>query len=235
MAADNKRDGRIRHGRGDSMTGRGRSGGLQTIFSFFLGLMVTAFVGVGAYTFHPPPHEQLARQVQQLDRQEVAIRDSRPPEQLTAEDRAAQIQMLNSERDQLSDAMQQAREGWARSTSIILITLATLVMAVSLVRSEQLPVVGNGLLLGGLFTMVYGIGWIISTETSVLRFVVMTVALSITLALGYFRFVRAQASPRVARDQAGGSVEVVELERRVGDLEAQLNAVADAFRHRGDR
>ena len=159
MAADNKRDGRIRHGRGDSMTGRGRSGGLQTIFSFFLGLMVTAFVGVGAYTFHPPPHEQLARQVQQLDRQEVAIRDSRPPEQLTAEDRAAQIQMLNSERDQLSDAMQQAREGWARSTSIILITLATLVMAVSLVRSEQLPVVGNGLLLGGLFTMVYGIGW----------------------------------------------------------------------------
>ena len=166
MAADTKRDGPIRHGRGDSMSGRGRSGGLQVIFSFFLGLMVTAFVGVGAYTFHPPPHEQLARQMQQLDRREVAVRDSRPPEQLTAEDRV-QIQMLNSERDQLSDAMQQAREGWARSTSIILITLATLVMAVSLVRSEQLPVVGNGLLLGGLFTMVYGIGWIISTETSI--------------------------------------------------------------------
>ncbi len=234
MAADNKRDGRIRHGRGDSMTGRGRSGGLQAIFSFFLGLMVTAFVGVGAYTFHPPPHEQLARQMQQLDRREVAVRDSRPPEQLTAEDRV-QIQMLNSERDQLSDAMQQAREGWARSTSIILITLATLVMAVSLVRSEQLPVVGNGLLLGGLFTMVYGIGWIISTDTSVLRFVVMTVALSITLALGYIRFVRAQASPPVARDQAGVSVGVAELKRRVGDLEARLNAVAEALRHRGER
>ena len=31
---------------------------LQTIFSFFLGLMVLAFVGVGANTFYPSPAEQ---------------------------------------------------------------------------------------------------------------------------------------------------------------------------------
>ena len=61
------------------------------------------------------------------------------------------------------------------------------------------------------------------------------VGVGITLALGYIRFVRAQASPPVARDQAGVSVGVAELERRVGDLEARLNAVADALRHRGER
>ena len=35
----------------------GRSTGLRTIFSFFLGLMLTAFAGVGVYTFYPPPEE----------------------------------------------------------------------------------------------------------------------------------------------------------------------------------
>ena len=33
-----------------------RSGSqLKTLFAIFLGLMVTAFVGVGVYTFYPPP------------------------------------------------------------------------------------------------------------------------------------------------------------------------------------
>lgn len=31
-------------------------------------------------------------------------------------------------------------------------------MAISLVRADQLPVISNGLLLGGVFTMLYGVG-----------------------------------------------------------------------------
>ena len=33
------------------MASMGRSDGLRTIFSFFLGLMLAAFVGVGVYNF----------------------------------------------------------------------------------------------------------------------------------------------------------------------------------------
>ena len=62
---------------------------------------------------------------------------------------------------------------------------ATLAMAVSLVRANQLQVISNGLLLGGVFTMLYGVGWIIATDVSKARFVVMAIALVITLALGY--------------------------------------------------
>jgi hypothetical protein len=56
-------------------------------------------------------------------------------------------------RNELSHAMREAREDWGRSTSIILIVLATLTMVVSLVRAEQLPVISNGLLLAGVFTV----------------------------------------------------------------------------------
>lgn len=214
----------------------GQSAGLQTIFSFFLGLMVTAFVGVGVYTFHPPPQQEFNRQIQDLIRREQAIRNSRPPNELTAADRD-QLQKINNERNSLSltDAARTDREAWGRSTSIILIIFATLAMAVSLVRADQLPVISNGLLLGGVFTMVYGVGWIVATDTSVARFVVMTVALVITLALGYVRFVHRRAMSAVP---SGSRIDNVDgppdIEQRVRELEERMNKAANALGPKSD-
>ena len=102
----------------------------------------------------------------------------------------------------LSDQAMQDRKPWCLSTSIILIVFATLVLVVSLVRADQLQVISNGLLLGGVFSMLYGVGWIAFTGTSVLRFLVMTVALGITVGLGYVRFVRRGRVRRVIPSRA---------------------------------
>jgi hypothetical protein len=210
------------------MADTGRSGGLRTIFSFFLALMVTAFVGVGVYTFHGPP-EQFQTQIRDLHRQEQAIRDSRGPNELTPADRE-QIQAIVTQRNELMDTTEAARENWGRSTSIILMALATLAMAISLVRADQLPVVSNGLLLGGVFTMLYGVGWIVATDRSVARFFVMTVALGLTLALGYVRFVRHRT---VAPAPGGASIQgtegLADIERRVSELEERMNQAASAL------
>jgi hypothetical protein len=211
-----------------------RSGGLQTIFSFFLALMLTAFVGVGVYTFHGPPQEFEA-QIRDLNRQEQAIKTSRAPNELTPVDRD-QLRDMQAQRNELSDAAQAAREDWGRSTSIILIVLATLAMAVSLVRADQLPVVSNGLLLGGVFTMLYGVGWIIATDTSIVRFLVMTIALVITLALGYVRFVRrTPISPATAASGFADTEGLADIERRVRELEERMNDAATALGSRDDR
>lgn len=205
-----------------------RRGGLQTIFSFFLGLMVTAFIGVGVYTFHPP-REELHRQIEDLNRRERAIRSSRPPDELTTADRD-EIQELETQRDGLVDADRLAREAWGRSTSIILIVFATLVMAISLVRADQLPVITNGLLLGGVFTMVYGVGWIIATDTSVARFLVMTVALVVTLGLGYVRFVRQRPIAAMPGGPATPDAQALaDIGRRVQELEERMNDAANAL------
>ena len=211
-----------------------RSGGLRTIFSFFLGLMVTAFIGVGVYTFHPPQTES-DLQIKDLYHQEQTIRDSRSPDELTAADRE-QIKELDNERDELREAAREVQTAWGRSTSIILILFATLAMAVSLLRADQLPVISNGLLLGGVFTMVYGVGWIIATNTSIARFVVMTVALVITLALGYVRFVRHQAIPALPGGRSLGDGEgFADIEQRVRQLEERMNEAANALGHKSDR
>ena len=59
---------------------------LRTIFAFFLGLMLTAFVGVGVYTFHPPP-QRFDKELRDLGRKEQALRDARAPNELTSADR----------------------------------------------------------------------------------------------------------------------------------------------------
>lgn len=204
--------------------------GLSTIFGIFLGLMVTAFIGVGVYTFYPSPEAQYGERIQDLSRRHQAIASSKAPEALTADDRA-RMQALTDERDALADASRDAGRGWGRRTSIILVAFATLTMAVSLVRAAQLPVISNGLLLGGVFTMLYGVGWIVATDTSTERFAVITVALAITIGLGYLRFVRgigaAVADAGGGDDSRGG-----ELEARVRRLEERLDDAARAMQPR---
>ena len=205
---------------------------LQTLFAIFLGLMVTAFVGVGVYTFYPPPDKQYRDQIISLDRQQEAIRNSRPDPALTPDDRA-RIQKLVDERNKVQDISRKSGETWAGRTSIILVSLATLAMVIALVGVAQLPVISNGLLLGGVFTMLYGVGWVIASGTSTTRFIVMTFALAITLALGYLRFVRRRAS---VETQTGGTAapvgELADLELRVRTLEERLAQAATALAQR---
>ena len=202
-----------------------RGTGLRTIFSFFLGLMLVAFAGVGVYTFYPPP-EEFDAQIRELNRREEMIRDARPADQLTEEDRA-QIREVNQERYALQDALRDAQRPWGRTTSIILMVVATLAMAVSLIRADQLPVISNGLLLGGVFTMLYGVGWIIATDVSKARFVVMAIALVITLALGYARFVR---NGKTAADKVGGAPTGAD---GLADMESRLRALEERMQEAG--
>jgi hypothetical protein len=205
----------------------GVRGGLQTVFAIFLGLMVAAFVGVGVYTFYPPPESRLQDRFIALDRQDQAIRNGAAPEALTPEDRA-RMQKIADERNQLEDEQRTAREAWGRVTSIILVVFATAVMAVSLLGAPQLPVISNGLLLGGLFTMIYGVGWTIVSDSSATRFVVISIALAITLGLGYSRFARRAGSPPPQAPVASTGVSV-DLEARVSRLEQRLDEAASAL------
>jgi hypothetical protein len=206
-----------------------RAPGLQTLFAIFLGLMVTAFVGVGVYTFYPNPALEFRDRIMNLDRRQQAMGTLKPDVALTPEDRA-RIQELVDQRNKLQDQSQAASEGWGSRTSIILVSLATLVMVISLTFAKNLPVISNGLLMGGVFTMLYGVGWVIASGTSTTRFIVMSFALLITLALGYLRFVRRRALAEAQGE--GASVPGAgfsDLEQRVRTLEERLEQAATAL------
>lgn len=202
---------------------------LQTIFSFFLGLMVAAFVGVGVNTFYPSPATVYQQQMQEINRrqEDISRRGDLKGTGLSATDQA-ELNKVVAEQRALQDKIDSMMKTWMRNTSIIIILFATAVMALSLIRSEELKVLSNGLLLGGLFTMLYGIGWVIASGESVARFAVMVFALAVTVALGWLRFVRGRrpSAETTAEAPAG---ELGALETRVDALESRLAAVAAAL------
>ena len=206
-----------------------RNTGLRTIFSIFLGLMLTVFFGIGVYTFHPPPTE-FEDHIKELNRQEQIIKTTKKASELTVSDRDQLEEIALKRRDLIVDA-EEARKPWYLSTSIILIVFSTLTLVISLARAAQFQVVSNGLLLGGVFTMLYGVGWIAFTGTSITRFLVMTAALMVTLVLGYIRFVRKnKISPATEGEQVTGSGDTLgEIERRICDLEERMNNAAKAL------
>jgi hypothetical protein len=94
------------------------------------------------------------------------------------------------------DQSQIEREQWSLTAGIIMISIATLLLALSLIRWDRAIVISNGLLLGGLFTMVFGIGLTLAGGEAVSRFVVLSIALVIIVVLGYLRFARVSKGGR---------------------------------------
>jgi hypothetical protein len=115
---------------------------------------------------------------------------------------------------------ERAWASWRLVTGVWLLICATLVMVASmLIRFDRVPVIGNGVLLGGLFTMIYAVGMALSAPNEWPRLAVVAVALVVTVGLGYWKFATRRTSPRPPiPDEAAG----------VGPADALLTARLDA-------
>jgi hypothetical protein len=225
------------------MTDTRRVDALQLIFSLFLGALLVVVVGAGVWTFYPGPFGENSpeqERLEELQQQQERLGMKTGGGEFTPADQAEQ-RRIQEEMDDINDAMADARGRWAVNTSIILLTFATTLMAISLFLPERMRVFSNGVLLGGLFTVIYGTGWSFAGGDSRARFFVVLVALLLAVAFGYLRFVRgreaaaepAAASPAVPSVAGATGAEpesVAALTARVEALEARAEAAARALR-----
>jgi uncharacterized membrane protein len=116
--------------------------------------------------------------------------------------------------------------GWQLTTGVILLICATIILAVSLFLPEAQGVLSNGLLLGGVFTMIYAVGVTVSSNASVLRFVVVAIALAVTIAIGWLKFTRRR--PVAAPAEGAGTVPV-DVAERLAAVERKLDALGKAL------
>lgn len=166
---------------------------LQVLFSIFLGLLITGFVGIGVNTFYPAPS--------------------------------------------YDEGGTSAFETYWLVTSVILLVCATALMVVALVIT-QVPVLSNGVLLGGLFTLLYAVGISITSVRDWPRFIVVTIALAVTIGVGWWKFARDRTAPTSVGPAVEGSgapaVEAsgvpADVEGRLAAVEGKLDALARALR-----
>ncbi|MEN0072152.1 MAG: hypothetical protein AAGC63_14325 [Propionicimonas sp.] len=121
-----------------------------------------------------------------------------------------------------------AHNQWQLVTGIILLIIATALLAISLALPDDQVVISNGVLLGGVGTMLYAVGITVSANNNIWRFVVVAVALAVTVAIGYLKFARRSplAKPAQPAEEPAAAGQV---DARLAAVERKLDALGRAL------
>ena len=96
-----------------------------------------------------------------------------------------EIRKREAEREQYREKLKR----FNTTVSILSLILSTDLLALSLSLSTRLAVLGDGILAGGVITLLYGVGLGIHSGGKTMKFAVASLSLVIVLGVGYFRFV----------------------------------------------
>lgn len=153
---------------------------LRIVFTIFVGALLALFVGFGIHTFDPPPD---------------------PPDTAHVELKANPTDEEVAQAAEAQRTYDLAYQKYSRAVSIMSMSAAVLFLVGSLLLERRNRVMANGILLGGLFTLVYGVGRGFASRDTRLLFVALTVALAIVLFVGFRRF--RPSRPGADRQPAG--------------------------------
>lgn len=149
---------------------------LKLVYTFFLGVLLAIFVGVGIDTFYPSPEPPEYPESSEF---------RSPGVEPTAKELEKQ-----EEYDKKWDEYQEERKPYNRNVSIITLVAAFVLISVSILYDKKLKFLSDGVMLGGLFTLFYSIGRGFASESSAYVFVIVSAGLAAVLYLGYHRFVK---------------------------------------------
>ena len=150
---------------------------LKFVYSFFLGLLLVVFVGMGVASFYQSPQ---------------------PPEYpKTLETVKAGPDGYTEEQQRADDAYQQASkdytaqsEDYNRNVSMIVLAAAVVLVVLGLTLHAKTDVIADGILLGGVFTLLYSIGRSFAGQDPKYSFTVVSMGLIITVIVGYLKFLK---------------------------------------------
>lgn len=153
---------------------------IKYIYALFLGLLLAVFVGVGVATFYTGP----------------TAPDYSSYEKIAVNGSCAEQAAQQAELDQQYDRYQDELAVYNRNASLYNLTGALIILIIALTTATKLAVISDGLLLGGVFSLLYSTGLGLSTGDSQFRFIVATIGLLIAIFLGYWKFLRAERAAR---------------------------------------
>jgi lipopolysaccharide export LptBFGC system permease protein LptF len=165
---------------------------LKIVYTFFLDIIITLFVGLGIRTFYAPPEPPQFPSAQ--------ITKANPTDQELAEQLKQQEAYERAFR-----AYDEQNSIYNRNVSTISLVASVVLLGLSLLLEKRNRVLANGILLGGLFTLLYSIGRGFASQDTLMTFLAVSVGLAVALFLGYRRFFdKPTAAPAAGLPEAGG-------------------------------
>lgn len=154
---------------------------LRYLYTLFLAVLLVTFVGVGIAAFYKAPkYPEYPIQTEPV---------KLFPEQTTesAEMRQERVDFEKKSRD-----FQKENEAYNKNVSTIAIAASLLILVLSVTFLTKILYLSDGLLLGGVFTLIYAVVRGFSAGDEMFRFIVVSVGLAVAVFLGYWKFVRHQ-------------------------------------------
>lgn len=152
---------------------------LKFLYALAIGLLVVAFVGFGISAFYPEP--EFPRYPRELE----FVGENPTPEE----------ERLMAEQREKEEAYGGRISAYNRVVSAVAIGMAVSLLVASILWLSGLPVIGDGVTLGAVFTLFYGLIRAFMTDSEQFRFVAVAVGLVVLLALVYWKFVRPRGGP----------------------------------------
>jgi hypothetical protein len=154
---------------------------LKFIYSIFIGILFATLVGVGIAAFYPEPKypeypPQLSYPV-------------KPEAEQTEADRQEQIKQQQMYEIR-SKAYEKTKQTYNRNVSIIAVVFAIAALVISLTLFKTLLLIADGLLFGGLVTLVYSIIRGFETDDNIFRFIVVAIGFVVAVVVGYIKFAK---------------------------------------------
>lgn len=152
---------------------------LRALYAIAIGLLFVGVVGFGFAAFYPAPtYPERSPQLVEFDR---SMTD-------TSQD-STRIE-LEKEFEQQQKEYEEAMNKYNRNLSVMLIAVAMLTIAVSILGLGKLEVIGDGLTLGGILTLLYGLGRAVAGGDEKIRFLAVAFGLVVIIFLSYWKFIR---------------------------------------------
>ena len=149
---------------------------LRTLYSLAIALLVVAFVGFGVSAFYPEPE---------------------PPEypaglEFVGPEPTEEEKRLMAQQREEEEAFRERLSDYNRVVASVSVGLAVVLLVGSLLWISGVPVIGDGVTLGAVFTLFYGLIRALMTQDERFRFVAVAVGLVVVLAFVYWRFIRSR-------------------------------------------
>ena len=152
---------------------------LKIIYLIFIGVLFAVLVGVGIAAFYPepkPPEYPSALKIPREGGLNQPVFEELKGEQ--------------EEYDRLEKAFRQNLEIYNRNVSIIAIVASIITLVVSLTLFKKLLLIADGLLLGGVLTILYSIIRGFGSGNNKFQFIIVSISFIVALILGYIKLAK---------------------------------------------
>lgn len=152
---------------------------LKFIYILFIGMLFATLVGVGIAAYYESPKTPEYPSILKIQRPE-ALSEPVFKELTTAQKKYDKEFAVYTKKLQI----------YNRNVSIISLIAALITVIISLIFFKKILLIADGLLLGGVVTLIYSIIRGFDTGDSKFRFLVVMCGFIISVVLGYLKFIK---------------------------------------------